>query len=98
MNRSSAIVALITLPALVFSADQPLQIPVWLNPYPGATGETNTASHTGAEMSYTSVASPATVIQHYEAQLRKAGVIYKADFDGIGTAIRATEGATSCVV
>jgi hypothetical protein len=98
MKSPSALLALLALTGLSLAADQPLRIPDWFTPYPGASHLTTTTSAVAADVSYTAPATPNAVIQHYQEQLRKAGMAFHADFDGIGTTIRISEEKTPCVV
>jgi hypothetical protein len=98
MNQASTLLAFLTLPGLALAADQPLRIPEWLTPYPGATRVASATSAVSADASYMAPATPAEVVRHYQDQLGKTGVKFQADSDGIGTAIRFSEDKTACVV
>jgi hypothetical protein len=98
MKSPSALLALLTLPGLSPAADQPLRIPDWFTPYPGASQVTRTSSAVAADLSYTAPAATDAVIRHYQDQLGKAEMTFQADFDGIGTTIRISEETRSCVV
>jgi hypothetical protein len=64
-----------------------ISIPGWLVPYPDTAPQTKTfAAYT--EVSYTTPASPAAVIEHYQKLFTDAGMQFVANSDGVGTNVR----------
>jgi len=79
-------------------AAQDLTLPEWLNADTNATDRRNTASASSVDASYITTTAASNVVEHYKAQLKAAGVIYQASFDGIGTSISGSRGAESCII
>jgi len=64
-------------------------LPDWLIPYPGAAGAT-TVSSALVESSYSAKAKPEDLSEHYAKLFSANGVTFAANFDGLGTSIRAS--------
>lgn len=81
MHRSVACLFLWLLPCAA-------GLPDWLSVYPGATAETITAPGV-VTSTYIAAAKPDAVIAHYGKLWTAAGLPFAANFNGIGTSIRA---------
>src|SRR6267154_6350233 len=46
----------------------------------------------------TAASSPENVIDYFKNELKRAGIDFSANFDGMGTAIKADDGKTSCLI
>lgn len=75
-----------------------LALPEWLAPFPQARDQSASATAMEGTATYTALAGAAEVVQHYEQQLRAAGIDFKAQGDGIGVSIVVSAGKTSAVV
>ncbi len=62
--------------------------PAWLVSYPGVTPAVH-ASDSLTESSYTAAAQPDSIVEHYRKLFEAAGLPFQANFDGVGTSIRA---------
>ena len=66
---------------------QTLSMPDWLASYPGATAQTRSSANL-LESIYSTTARPDDVIGHYRRLFETAGLAFRPNFDGAGTAIR----------
>ncbi len=89
MRRVISTLLLGTCVVLGQTAPAPPSLPHWLIPYPGASAATS-ASATLVENSYTAVAKPEDVSQHYAKLFATNGLTFVSNFDGFGTSIRAS--------
>ena len=94
----SVFVVLILTGAIAHAAAPTLQQPDWLPDFPQARDQAHAGSAFTLESSYTALAIPMVVIGHYEAQLRKAGIVFRLNADATGKTILAAAKGTSCVV
>jgi hypothetical protein len=62
-------------------------MPSWLVSYPGATPNSR-AMGALVQSTYTTAAKPAEVVEHYRKLFEAAGLRFRPNSDGIGTAIR----------
>lgn len=93
-------VRLISLSLVVLSllAQPAPQVPDWLPPFPFAVPEGKGAPSHASNSAYVALGRPADVIAHYQAHLRKSGIAFTTDFNGLGTTIRASTEETDCVI
>jgi hypothetical protein len=71
------------------AGDAKLDNPPWLAPFPNSTDTGAVISATSNESTYSSGATTAEVVEHYEHQFKDAGLVFQTNFDGMGTTIRA---------
>ena len=88
MHFARALVVAILGLASASADDVKLDNPSWLAPSPGSTSTGVVASATSIESSYSTTASVAEGIAHYERQLKDAGLVFQSNYDGLGTTIR----------
>lgn len=69
-----------------------LTIPSWAAPLPDAKIEVRTSNASLLDTEYRSAAKPQAVLDHYEKEFRDVGLPFVANFDGIGTSVRASTG------
>jgi hypothetical protein len=74
--------------ALACAQDASLENPSWLIPFPDSTPTGSFLNPTSNENTYTSSASLADVIKHYERQFKDAGLEWESNYDGLGTTMR----------
>jgi len=75
-----------------------LALPAWVIPMAGARELGNAGNTEEATISYLVPSTAVTLVAGYQDQLRRARIAFEAVFNGMGTAIRATEDELSCVV
>jgi hypothetical protein len=80
------------------SGPQKVGLPAWLAGPPDAREEQTHAGEDKIDVSYRVPRPQAEVIARYRDQLQKAEIRFRANFDGLGTVIRCSEGKASCVI
>jgi len=74
--------------AVAGAEDAKLENPPWLAPFPACTSTGAVTSATSNESSYSTTASVAEVVAHFEQQFKNAGLVFQSNYDGLGTTIR----------
>lgn len=88
MNFARALVVASFGLASAGAEDANLQNPSWLAPFPAALATGELLGPTSNESSYSTSASVAEVMAHYERQFKAAGLEFQSNYDGLGTTIR----------
>jgi hypothetical protein len=71
-----------------FSQEAP-SLPAWLASYPGASPEVNSRAFL-VQSTYTTPAQPEDIVEHYRKLFETASLPFLPNYDGMGTAIRAS--------
>ena len=89
---------LLFLPIFAASAQVPLTVPSWAAPYPGVKVEERVATPALVDTYYETAAKPEAVLEHYSKLFEQASKPFQANFDGVGTTIRATAGMCDLLI
>ena len=97
-NGTPRVLALVLAPSVAIAAGVPMQLPDWIEVFPGGSDQTTTVSAVEVDVSYSAPVPPPEVIGFYRERLTKAGVEVQASFNGIGTTIQASTEKNACVI
>ena len=76
----------------------PMEVPKWLNTFPGSRDRAETSSPGAIDVSYTAPASPDEVVRFYRERFDHDGIAVHVAFNGLGTTIQAFRDSDNCVI